>query len=452
MIYLPESDSTPISGHSAGHSAEHGAGPGDHGPARSRSTLPAWLIAALLVTPILPVWGQETKYTVTDEQRETADKVAHAGVPLSELAPGAPERYTIKKGDTLWAISVLYLKSPWRWPELWGMNKQQIANPHLIYPGQMLVLVKTAEGRAILKLAGTEGTPMPAPEAPAPAPAPAAKPAPPALPVHKLEPRVRDLGDISAEPIPSIPNRLIEPFLSQPMIVSADDLAKYPRIVATPEDRVYLGRSDQAYVRGIDDPSQTNFHVFRPAKPLFEPGDVDHRKPIAYEAYFLGTARVLKHGEVSTLIIVESRAEIGVEDRLVPIEHEPLITYAPHEPRRAVEGWLISVYGGIGDVGAQSIVTLDRGARDGLDIGTVLAVNRAGKTIRDATASRSEYVKLPDERVGQMFVFRVFDRLSYALVMTANGPIKVGDRFSLPDQFPDNASSGERGSSVAAAH
>jgi hypothetical protein len=159
---------------------------------------------------------------------------------------------------------------------------------------------------------------------------------------------------------------------------------------------------------------------------------------------------VIHHGEVSTLSIVDSRAEIGVEDRLIPIEHEPLITYAPHGPKQAVEGWLISVYGGIGDVGADSIVTLDRGAKDGLDIGTVLAVNRSGKTIRDQTASHSEYVKLPDERVGEMFVFRVFDRLSYALVMTASGPIKVGDRFSLPDAMPENASSRDPGSSMAA--
>jgi LysM repeat protein len=397
----------------------------------------------LIVSRAAPAWGQQSGthgFPVTDEQKQTAEKVATAGVALSELAPGAPERYTIKKGDTLWAISVLYLKSPWRWPELWGMNRQQISNPHLIYPGQMLVLVRTAEGRAMLKLAGTEGT-MP-PAAPAAAPAPAAPPAPPPLPTDKLEPRVRDLGDVSLEPIPSIPNRLIEPFLSQPMIVSADDLAKYPRIIATPEDRVYIGRGDQAYARGIDDQSLADFHVLRPARPLFDPDDYDHKKPIAYEAFFLGSARVVKRGEVTTLRITDSRREIGVEDRLVPIEHEPLITYAPHRPLRAVEGRLISVYGGLDDVGANSIVTLNRGARDGLDIGTVLAVNHSGKTVRDRTVSGSEFVKLPDERIGQMFVFRVFDDIAYALVMTAVSPITVGDRFSLPDQLPGNVSSG----------
>jgi LysM domain len=427
----------------------------DLGTGRNRRAPRALLVVSLLIVArIGPAWGQQSPYPVTEDQRSTAAKVAQQGVPLSELAPNAPERYTIKKGDTLWAISVIFLKSPWRWPELWGMNKTQISNPHLIFPGQTLVLVRTAEGRAVLVLAGNEGQVLAAvPTAPTPsAAAPAPAPAPAALPAQRVEPRIRDLGDISKEPIPSIPNRLIEPFLVQPMVVSADDLSRYPRIVATPEDRVYLGRGDQAYARGIQDEAQADFHIFRPARPLFEPNDTERSKPIAYEAYFLGSAHVVRRGEVTTLKVVDSRAEIGVQDRLVPIEHEPLITYAPHPPARAVQGWLIAVYGGINTVGAQSIVTLDRGARDGLDIGTVLAVNRSGRTVRDPTASSSEYVKLPDERIGQMFVFRVYDSIAYALVMTASGPIKVGDRFTLPDENAETASSGQRGSSLATAH
>ena len=426
----------------------------DAGTGRNRRAQLALLVASLLIVArIGPAWSQQSPYPVTGDQRSTAEKVAQQGVPLSELAPNAPDRYTIKKGDTLWAISVIFLKSPWRWPELWGMNKTQISNPHLIFPGQTLVLVRTADGRAVLVLAGNEDKVLQAlPPAPAAAPAPASAPAAPAaqaLPGQRIEPRIRDLGDIQKEPIPSIPNRLIEPFLSQPMVVSADDLRKYPRIVATPEDRVYIGRGDQAYARGIQDESQADFHIFRPARPLFEPNDTNHSRPIAYEAYFLGSAHVVRRGEVATLRVVDSRAEIGVQDRLVPIEHEPLISYAPHPPARPVQGWLISVYGGINTVGAQSIVTLDRGARDGLDIGTVLAVNRSGRTVRDTTTSSSEYVKLPDERIGQMFVFRVYDGIAYALVMTATGPIKVGDRFTLPNENAESVSSDQRGSSLA---
>lgn len=411
------------------------------------------LLALLMVAAAAPAWSQQPahpRFPVTDEQRQTAEKISQAGVPLSELAPNAPERYTIRRGDTLWGISTLFLKSPWRWPELWGMNRQQISNPHLIYPGQALVLVKTAEGRAQLKLVGSADT---TPAAPSPAPAaPAAAPAM-QLPVAKLEPRVRDLGDVASEPIPSIPNRLIEPFLSQPKVVSADELDKYPRIVATPEDRVFLGRGDLAYARGIESPTQADFHVFRTARPLYDPDDYDHKKAFAYEAYFLGSARVVKRGEVATLKILDSREEIGVHDRLIPIEREPLISYVPHPPGRPVEGRLVSVYGGIDDVGANSIVTLNRGGRDGLEIGTVLDVSRSGPTVRDLTVPGKQYVKLPNERIGQMFVFRVFDNIAYALVMTASGPIKVGDRFGQPEDLsPDNASSDGVAPRVAAVH
>jgi nucleoid-associated protein YgaU len=417
------------------------------GPGRVRPALAAALLGAL-AAPAFCEQPTSSRYPITDEQRQTADKYAQSGVALADLAPGAPERYTIKSGDTLWSISILYLKSPWRWPELWGMNRQQVSNPHLIYPGQVLYLVTDASGRARLQMAGADGKPPAGARTAADGAAgnagagAAAETAAPALPVVKLQPRVRDLGDVSSAPIPSIPNRLIEPFLSQPVVVGVQELAKYPRIVATPEDRVYLGRGDMAYARGIEDRSQTDFHVFRPAKALYDPDDKARKKPIAYEAQFLGSARVVRRGEISTLTILDSRLEIGVEDRLIPIEREPLINYSPHRPVRPVDGRLISVYGGVSTVGAESIVTLNRGAKDGLEIGTVLAVSRAGQTVRDRTAQHKEIVKLPDERIGQMFVFRVFDSISYALVMTATGPIKVGDRFSQPDFAPENASNG----------
>jgi len=410
------------------------------------------LVAALLGALAGPASSQQpasSRYPVTDEQRQTAEKFAQSGVALADLAPGAPERYTVKSGDTLWGISTLYLKSPWRWPELWGMNRQEVANPHLIYPGQTLVLVTGDNGRARLQFAGAGGKlassssgTMPGKDTGAAAAAtPDATTQAPA--VVKLHPQVRDLGDMGTAPIPSIPNRLIEPFLSQPVVVGADELAKYPRIVSTPEDRVFLARGDLAYARGIEDRGQTDFHVFRPAHPLYDPDDKQHKKPIAYEAIFLGSARVVHHGEVTTLKILDSRQEIGVEDRLIPILREPLVNYAPHRPQRPVDGRLVSVYGGVNTVGAQSIVTLNRGAKDGLEIGTVLSVSRAGATVRDRTAPNKEFIKLPDERIGQMFVFRVFDGISYALVMTATGPIKVGDRFAQPDLAPDSAANGD---------
>nr|MBA2411905.1 LysM peptidoglycan-binding domain-containing protein [Burkholderiaceae bacterium] len=184
-----------------------------------------------------------SRLPVTPQQRGTADQVAQAGVPLSALAPNAPERYTVKGGDTLWDLSGMYLVSPWRWPELWGMNKTQIKNPHLIYPGQVLVLVKNGD-RARLQFA--EGEPG----------------------LGRLEPRIRDLGGDRVA-IAAIPNNLIEPFLSQPLVLDANGLADTPRFVATLEGRVFVGRGDDAYARGIEDDAIVNYNVFRPLRPLY---------------------------------------------------------------------------------------------------------------------------------------------------------------------------------------
>jgi len=371
-------------------------------------------VAALVAMPSAAQTTPDGRYPVTESQRSTAEQVAQAGVPLSALSPSAPEIYTVKTGDTLWDISGIFLTSPWRWPELWGMNKQQVRNPHLIYPGQTLKLVR-ADGRATLQIAGDglPGTPGD---------------------TVRLSPRVRDLGADRAGALSSIPNNVIEPFLSQPLIVDANTLAAYPRIVGAQQGRVYLGRGDIAYARGVTDDRVENYHVFRPARPLYDPDDTARKTPIAYEAFYLGTARMAKRGEVATLEIQQSKQEIGVGDRLVPVERQQLIAYVPRLPERAIDGRIISVYGGVDQAGTQSIVTINRGKRDGLEIGHVLALLDTGETVLDRTAARREFVKLPDERIGEMFVFRVFEGVSYALVMRVQQPVKVGDRFTRPEE------------------
>jgi hypothetical protein len=369
----------------------------------------------------------EPNYPITPEQRDTAQKVAQSGVALSDLAPGAPSSYTVKRGDTLWSIARLFLKSPWRWPELWGMNQAQVHNPHLIFPDQTLVLVKTADGRAKLVMGDSPAAIQMAT---------AGAPAPSMLPSVRLSPRARDLGAESAAAIPSIPNNLIEPYLSKPMIVAAEDLQHYPRIIATPEDRVYLGAGDTAYARGVGNDAVDTYHVFRPAQALYDPDDRDHKSPIGYEAVYLGTARVIKRGEVATLKVLESKQEVGVGDRLVPISHQELINYVPRRTDKDIEGRIVSVYDGEESVGTGSIVTLNRGRKDGLEVGSILSVLHNGPTVLDRTDSRHERVKLPDESVGDIFVFRLFDSISYGLLVTASGPIAVGDRFAPPDTAP----------------
>ena len=213
---------------------------------RIRST-PLWQLAALATSALLHGHpASAATYPITEQQRSTAQKAAQAGVPLSELVANAPDTYTVKRGDTLWDISKLFLKSPWRWPELWGMNLQQIRNPHLIYPGQMLYLDKS-NGRARLRMGqplGGDGT-------------------------VKLSPRVRSemLGDGA---IASIPFNLIEPFLNEAIIFQGNELDLAPRIVAAQEGRVLLSRGETAYVRG-ELGNERVFRIFREAKALKDP-------------------------------------------------------------------------------------------------------------------------------------------------------------------------------------
>jgi hypothetical protein len=248
----------------------------------------------------------------------------------------------------------------------------------------------------------------------------------------RLSPRVRELGPDSERAISSIPYQLIEPFISQPLIVEASGLDRAPRIVASPESRVLIGRGDNAYARGVTDESVERYHVFRPTRPLYDPDDAARKSPIAYEAFYLGTAGVVRRGEVTTLTVLESKQEISVGDRLVPVPSQTYVTYMPRVPAASFEGRIASVYEGVNQTGAGRVVTLNRGSRHGLEVGHVLALLDTGATITDRTSATRETIKLPDERVGEVFVFRVYDSVSYALIMRTTRPVKVGDRLTPP--------------------
>lgn len=355
-------------------------------------------------------------YPITPQQRSTAQQVANAGVPLSELAANAPDSYTVKSGDTLWGISSIFLKSPWRWPELWGMNLDQIRNPHLIYPGQILFLDKTG-GRARLRVGealGPDGT-------------------------VKLSPRIRasGLGDGS---IPSIPFHLIEPFLNEAVIFQANELESAPRIVGTQEGRVMLGRGELAYVRG-ELAQQREFRIFREPKPLRDPTT---KELLGYEAAYVGAAEYIRPGETrngadgkpeivpATFSVTSIKQEAGVGDRLAPMPPREFSNYAPHAPQGPMNGQIVSIYGEYLTAGQNQIVALNKGTADGMERGHVLALWTDGARVIDKTDASRPTIKLPDERHGMLFVFRVFDRMSYALILSVQSPVKVGDRFTQP--------------------
>ncbi|MDH3461017.1 MAG: LysM peptidoglycan-binding domain-containing protein [Burkholderiaceae bacterium] len=377
------------------------------------------LVSACLGTVLaIPVAAHAVKYPITEEHKSTAQQVATAGVPLSELAPNAPDSYMIKSGDTLWDISTIFLKSPWRWPELWGMNLEQIRNPHLIYPGQMLVLIKSG-GRATLQfgqmLAG----------------------APPNT--VKLSPRIRSEA-IDKRPLASIPLNLIEPFLNEAVIFDTDELKLAPRIVATQEGRVLLSRGDKAYVRGVLG-KRREYRVFREPKPLLDPST---KEILGFEATYLGTAHYTREAETrtaddgrteivpATFVINSIRQEIGVGDRLAEVPPREFSSYAPHAPTAELAGQIVSIYGEALTAGQNQVVALNRGSTDGVERGHVLALWRDGVRTIDKTDPERPEIKLPDERHGMLFVFRVFNRMSYALILTVADPVKAGDRFTQP--------------------
>ncbi len=374
--------------------------------------------AALVAGAPGAVWAQGSRLPVLPEWRDTAQRVASAGVPLSELAPNAPDSHTVKPGDTLWGISTLFLTSPWRWPELWGMNLEQIRNPHLIYPGQVLVLEKV-DGVARLRTAGAASGSVP-------------------TNTVKLSPRVRsELLDNGA--IAAIPLHLIGPFLNEAVVFNGNELDSAPRVVATQEGRVMVSRGETAYVRG-DLRGARDFRLFRELVPLTDPVT---REVLGFEGRYVGTAEAVRpQGSTTvdgkpalvpaTFRVTSTRIEAVVGDRLSPVPQQELVAYVPRSPAGPVDGRIVSVYGDGVRAGQNQIVSINRGQRDGIERGHILALWRAGRDAVDRTSADKAPLRLPDERHGLMFVFRVFDRVSYALLLNVQDPVRSGDRFSQP--------------------
>ena len=386
------------------------------------------------VLSCLPAWAQNLP--VTEAQKATANQVAQKGVALTDLAPDAPDRYTVKSGDTLWDISKLFLKSPWRWPELWGMNLEQIQNPHRIYPGQVLVLERS-NGRATLRL--DDGSALGA-QALAD------------VRTVKLSPRKR-METLPDSALPTLKSSVIEPFLAEPIIVDAAEFAAAPRIVSAQEGRVLLTRGDRAYARGqsgsplLDDqPKEKLYRVFRAATPLKDP---ESGLVLGYEAVYAGRAKLMgsettsdetdAEGKTVTSIvparidIISAKEEIRVGDRLLPEPPREIRTFTPHAPKEPLSGRIVSVYGSAVENAAQNqVVVINKGKQDGVDAGTVLAILKNGARVIDKQDPTRPLLKLPDERNGLMMVFRTFDRLSYALILDITDGVRVGDRLASP--------------------
>ena len=388
--------------------------------------------ALALGLALLAPAAQAQSHSVTSEQRAMAQQVAARGVPLAELAANAPDTYVVKRGDTLWGISGMYLKRPWRWPALWGMNLQEIANPHLIYPGQTLYLEK-ADGHARLRTSPTGAD---------------------ETVTVRVSPRTR-YDSLADTALPTLKMHLIEPFLVQPLVVDELTLTQAPRIVATRDERVIMGNGDRAYVRGpqgspleLAPEVPRQYRVFRNTVPLKDP---DSGAVLGYEAQYVGRAELVrseaveqspdgKGGAVAELVPasvdlsgVKEEARIG--DRLLPAPQRSFVSYAPHAPQLPVEASVVSLYGGdaVANAGQNQVITINRGTDDGMDAGLVLQLRTRGERIKDKTDEQGTVIRLPSETNGLAMVFLAFERVSYALILQANRTVRVGDRLVNPE-------------------
>ncbi|MDY0073785.1 MAG: LysM peptidoglycan-binding domain-containing protein [Thauera sp.] len=327
----------------------------------------------------------------------------HAALAQSNvrLAADAPDSHTVVKGDTLWAISGRFLDEPWRWPEVWQLNRDQIRNPHLIYPGQVVLLDRSGPWLSIgRRLDSQDG---------------------------RLQPRAYEEKIESA--LPSIPQHVIEPFLTQPLVIDQARLQDAATIVATETNRVLTGSGDTIFAKDAKDPAQV-WQILRPAQPLKDPltGEL-----IAYEANYIGSARVSERGEeVTTFFITDAVEEIGAGDLMLPSQAPTVFSYPPHAPEQDVEGRVISIYRGVQEAGRLNVIALSVGGREGIEAGHVLSLSRNRGIVTYRGEDGKESYQLPEKRYGLVFVFRVFDRVAYGLVMETDGQVTVGDTVRKP--------------------
>ncbi len=327
-----------------------------------------------------------------------ATMLANADTPA--LRDDVPDTHTVVKGDTLWEISNRFLKNPWMWPEIWHVNAQ-IENPHLIYPGDVIRLVYfKGKPRLVVDTSGR---------------------------TFKMTPKARVLTGEDA--IDTIPLDKINSFLSRSRVVADEEIEMAPYVVSGGDDHLVVGAGDKVYVRGDLKEKYQVFGVYRRGDEFIDP---ETREKLGVQALDIGTGKVIAiDQEISTLTISRTTEEIRAGDRLLRQEERAIdSTYYPSPPKGTVEGVILAVEGGLSQVGKMDVVVINRGEREGVMAGNVLAVYKRGSRIRDRVSGSS--VNLPDERAGLVMVFRVFEKVSFGLVLEAERGITVNDKLKNP--------------------
>ena len=327
--------------------------------------------------------------------------------------PEHPETYIVQKGDTLWDISANFLRDPWFWPEIWYKNPQ-VNNPHLIYPGDELAIVYVGgEKRIQLIRRGETGQVL----------------STSGMKIVKLSPRIR-AQSIDAS-IPSIPIESIRQLLEKPLIIDEDDLANAAYILDSRNNHLANAINDTLYVRKLDTTGNGRFQIFRPNKPLI---DTVTGEVLGYEALYVAEAKLERGGDPASVRVTSSSREILRDDRLLPIDNSNMERdFFPRPPRQEIKGRIISLLDGISQLGQYQTLAINVGLRDGIETGHVLVIDRSGKVVIDRNEEESNFqVKLPDERIGLIMVIRSYDKMSFALIMEADEPIRMNEVVRTP--------------------
>jgi hypothetical protein len=320
----------------------------------------------------------------------------------------------VKRGDTLWGISKIFLRDPWYWPEIWQVNPQ-VQNPHLIYPGDTLRLVyidgkpRVTVSRGMMERGGTA----------------------------RVEPRVRSQPLEAA--ITTIPYETVAAFMSKPSVLSAEQIDGAPYVLASRDLHIVIANGDTLYARGFATPATlgTHYNVVRVGDPLRDPDD---NRIVGYDGIFTASGRVTRGGDPTTLVLTESSRETVPGDKLFTGGSDVALDFVPSAPKVRVNGRIMAVSDGVSVIGQYQVVVINRGARDGLTPGNVLAVYDIPETVPDNVSKgwygmshiAAKKVRLPGERAGTFMVFKTFDRISYGLIMEAKDIIRVADRVQNP--------------------
>lgn len=317
----------------------------------------------------------------------------------------APRRYTVKPGDTLWDIASMFLKDPWLWPEVWIINPQ-VANPHLIYPGDTLALAYGANGEPRVTL--ERGSAV------------------------RLNPRLRSSPLEGA--IPTLPYSAIAAFLSRPTVLTKEQLKTAPHVLAFRERHIIGGSGNEIYVKDLNAPEKARFSIMHVGEPLRDPDDGDI---VGYQGIYTATGSVVRADEISKLVLSDSARETLVGDRLIAVDDEAPLNFTLSAPPPNLEGRIISVVDGTDLIGQYQVVVINRGARHGVKPGNVMAIDQAGEIVKDRSGGYfsspfGKNIQLPSERAGTLLVFKTFDRVSYGLVVGASSEIHVADYVRNP--------------------